>query len=362
MKFDIQIIPYRPEFRGRVAELRSSVLGHSPAENELYIDWKYERNPFPDATVLYLAVAGERVIGMRGMFGTKWEFASSNVIAMSQDADVIVVPDHRGQGIYRAMDKAALAHMAEKGVSHMISMSSNAVNRAAAAHLGWTTVAGYEFARRKVRGWPFRPELTGRLDVAIRRRLHSGLLGKGQFHYFDRRGNANSGSTWSGSQVDPDSLSQVFERSTRTRPIRPIQSSEYLTWRYRNPIAEYRFLYSGRDPVDGYLVLGKANPWHLWIVDMQANDADVARDLLASAIKRASWAALDLWTVSLAKPQADLLEEFAFRKLQPNTSPATEGVFMVRPTAVGDMSLMLGGVSLKDIDNWDLRMITSDAY
>ena len=358
MKFDIQIVPYRPEFRRGAAELRSSVLGNSPAENELYLDWKYQRNPFPEATVLYLAIAGQQVVGMRGMFGTKWEFGSDKVVAMSQDADVMVVPEQRGRGLYRAMDRAALAYMAERGVSHMISMSSNAANRAAAAHLGWTNVAGYGFARRRVRGWPFDPDLTGRVDDAIRRRLHSSLLGKGNFHYFDRSENrpSKAGSTWSGSVVDPDSLSQVVEHSPSTHPIRPLQSPEYLSWRYRNPIAEYRFLYSGRDPVDGYLVLAKANPWHLWIVDMNA------RDLLSSAIKRASWAALDLWTVSLAKPQVDLLEELAFRELSPDASPAAEGVFMVRPTSVGDMSLMLHCVSLKDVDNWDLRMISSDAY
>jgi GNAT superfamily N-acetyltransferase len=364
MKFDIQIVPYRAEFRQRAARLRSAVLGATPALNEQYLDWKYERNPFPEATALFLALSGDRVVGMRGMFGTGWKFASGDIVAMPQDADVMVVPEYRGRGIYRAMDSAALALMANRGVTHMISMSANEANRAAATRLGWMEVGAYEYARRPVRGWPFGPEFTGRMDDAIRRRLHAGLLGKGQFHLFDRRTNhrSKSGTSWSGSRVDADRLSQVMERTAKSQPIYPLSSPEYLTWRYENPLSEYRFLYSGRDQVNGYLVLGKANPWHLWIVDMEAPDAGVARDLLSYAIRATPWAALDLWTVSLTALRTDLLEELAFRTIPPNRSPHTDGVFMVRSTAVGDMSLMLNGLSLTDVANWDLRMISSDAY
>jgi len=364
MKFDIQIVPYQPRFRGRVAQVRSSVLGHSPALNEQYLDWKYDRNPFPEATALYLAVSGDRVVGMRGMFGTGWEFATGEVIALAQDADVMVAPEYRGRGLYRAMDIAASATMAERGVSHMISMSSNAANRAAASRLGWTKVGGFQFARRRVRGWPFGPELTGRVDGALRRRLHGSFLGRGQFHLFDERakGRLPSGSFWSGTRVDPESFAQVIDRSPQPRPIHPLRSPEYLSWRFDNPLAEYRFVYSGKDPVDGYLVLAKASPWHVWIVDMEATKIDVARDLLTDAIKCSSRTALDLWTVSTSQNHSELLEELAFRPLPPNTSPSTDGMFMVRPTAVGDMSLKLNGYSLTDIANWELRMISSDAF
>jgi GNAT superfamily N-acetyltransferase len=364
MKFDIQIVPYRPEFRRRAAELRSSVFGHSVSLNEQYLDWKYHRNPFPEATVLYLALAGEEVVGMRGMFGTRWAFPSGEIVGLSQDADVMVAPEFRGRGLYRAMDVAALARMAEGGVSHMISMSANAANRAAANRLGWTEVGGYQVARRRVRGWPYGPEVTGRVASAVRRRLNWNMWRYGQFHLFDRRAKDQPSSDMSHclSHVDPPGIADLIARSPKPRPIYPLRSPEYLSWRFDNPLAEYRFVYRRSDPIDGYLVLAKSNPWHVWIVDMEATDADAARELLMAAIKCSTRAALDLWTVSLAEDYSKVLDELDFSLLSPDNSPAADGVFMVRPTAVGDLSLMLNGYSLRDLSNWDLRMVSSDAY
>lgn len=362
MKFDIQIVPYQPKFRRRAAELRSSVFGRSPELNERYLDWKYDRNPVPEATSLYLALAGDEVVGMRGMFGTKWEFPTGEVVALSQDAEVMVAPEYRGRGIYRAMDTAALARMSERGVSHMISMSANAASRAAATRLGWTKVAGYDVARREMRGLPVGPESVVRIAGAIERRLNWNPLGRGQFHNFDRRAKRRPGSFGCVSRPNPGNFARVVNRSPKTRPIHPLRSPEYLSWRFENPLAQYRFVYSREDPVGGFLVLAKASSWRVGILDLEATETGIARDLLATAINCASRAALDLWTVSMSDDHAEVLEELAFRQLPPDHSPATDGVFMVRPTAVGDLSLTVNGLSLRDINNWDLRMISSDAY
>ena len=72
---DYEIVGYRPEFREQILQLQQHLWGPDVDINSAYLKWKYEENPYLDTTLIYLALCKEKVVGMRGFYGAKWEVA-----------------------------------------------------------------------------------------------------------------------------------------------------------------------------------------------------------------------------------------------------------------------------------------------
>ena len=70
---DYEIVSYRPEFKSQVAELQRHQWGPDATLNAAYLEWKYERNPYLSTPLIYLALHGEHVVGMRAFCGGRWE-------------------------------------------------------------------------------------------------------------------------------------------------------------------------------------------------------------------------------------------------------------------------------------------------
>ncbi|HKZ41902.1 MAG TPA: hypothetical protein VJ044_13135, partial [Candidatus Hodarchaeales archaeon] len=47
---------YQPEFKKQVVELQKHLWSPSAALNAAYLEWKYERNPYLDTPLIYLAL------------------------------------------------------------------------------------------------------------------------------------------------------------------------------------------------------------------------------------------------------------------------------------------------------------------
>ena len=73
---------YQPKYREEIVRLQSVLWGPDLALNAAYLTWKYEQNPYLDEPLIYLALENERVVGMRGFYGTQWQIGRSGQIVV----------------------------------------------------------------------------------------------------------------------------------------------------------------------------------------------------------------------------------------------------------------------------------------
>jgi GNAT superfamily N-acetyltransferase len=350
----VEIVGFDDELLGQAALLRSSEWGGTSRANSDYLVWKYLRNPYLDPPVLQFALRAGRVVGMRGSIGACWESAGVRYMIPS-GGDLVVDRGQRGRGIAGAMQRAALAELADRGIGASISLSANRLGAASAASGGWVPVAGLEVvewertapsythrlasvgidetfrlvrrmrvpvSRRRVS--PFRE-----LDVAIARRRHR-----------LRR-------------AAPAELAAIAALEGSSPRLRHVRDEEYFSWRLSNPLAHYRALASS----DAYVVLhwdGERTFANL--VDWRSRDRSALDALGGEILEHVQ--GLRMWSTSLDDALWDVVG--AVGQLTESTDPSA--AFVVRTTDVDRCDLEHAGATLTDAACWDIRMLDSDAF
>jgi len=77
--------------------------------NAAYLQWKYEQNPYEDRPLIYLSLHSGEVVGMLGMYGSRWEAGGSAEKATHLcGGDLVVAPGHRGRSLFPRMMAVAV--------------------------------------------------------------------------------------------------------------------------------------------------------------------------------------------------------------------------------------------------------------
>jgi hypothetical protein len=165
----------------------------------------------------------------------------------------------------------------------------------------------------------------------------------------------------------PGEMANLIARIEYDGRIRHVRDREYLSWRFRNPLHRYLFLYWEREALEGYLVLQEyvsefSNRMQVNIVDWEATSPRVRTGLLRAAIDLCPFADLNIWTASLGEEPRDLLRDTGFRPSQKamgmESHPPCLLVRSVRDDAP-DSEWSISNRRLPDMADWDLRMIYS---
>jgi hypothetical protein len=183
----------------------------------------------------------------------------------------------------------------------------------------------------------------------------------------------SGGTTESGGQVTitstpmPSEMAELVARSTRDGRIRHVRDEQYFSWRYRNPKAVYQFLFWKQHGVlEGYMVLqvgGLLKQGPLCIVDWEATNDRVRRELFDAVLELGRSSELTTWSVSLPEGVKTMLRAAGFTPAETSENLARTGPgFLVRMIdrshPVADPASE--NLSPMDIRSWDLRMIDSE--
>jgi hypothetical protein len=76
MADEYEIVRYRPAHKPQVAKLQTHLWSSDSNLAARYLEWKYEENPYAKEPVIYLAFQGGELVGMRGLYPSRWEFGS----------------------------------------------------------------------------------------------------------------------------------------------------------------------------------------------------------------------------------------------------------------------------------------------
>ena len=97
------------------------------ALNAAYLTWKYEQNPYLDEPLIYLALENERVVGMRGFYGTQWQIGrSGQIVVLPCTGDTTIAPEHRNRGLLRQLLRFVQDDEALAAFPYMLSFSAGA--------------------------------------------------------------------------------------------------------------------------------------------------------------------------------------------------------------------------------------------
>lgn len=142
--------------------------------------------------------------------------------------------------------------------------------------------------------------------------------------------------------------------------IRHVRDETFFSWRFGNPLRNYRFVYSGRERLRGYMVLHQSrggNGDRASIVDLEAESDQVRTELLSAAIEHGKFPEVFLWQLGAPPAATQAIERYGFKSV----GAYHENSILVRSLRDDelDAAWTLGGRPLDDASQWDLRMIYS---
>jgi GNAT superfamily N-acetyltransferase len=142
------IVRYEPRYRDQVLAVQHHLWGTDSARNDQYLAWKYEQNPYADAPLIYLALDEGQVVAMRGMFGTRWQVGDPpDRPAALFAGDTVVMPDHRGRGLFRQIMLVALKDLARLGYRYLLNLSAGRATHLMSCRMGWVSIGPLERLR-----------------------------------------------------------------------------------------------------------------------------------------------------------------------------------------------------------------------
>jgi hypothetical protein len=366
------IVSYRPEHKRQVSALQTLLWSTDPDLGVRHLEWKYGENPYVKEPLIYLAFQGGELVGMRGFYGSKWELGSpaeSHSLLVADDA--VIAPAHRDRGLVTMIMRAAFEDLAKRGYDYVLNLSGGPVTVVGSLAMGWKSVGPLDPIGRQS-GSPIHRRLRQFLErkPLLWRYARSPILhsaGENRpFAALDRKARIRlGGSIRIEREPSPEAMSELVTRIGHDGRIRHVRDAEFFAWRFRNPLGEYRFLYSGKSRLDGYLVLKSARPSameskRVKIVDLEATQSSSRSELLDAAIRLGRFPDLFAWGATLPHDTRSYLGSRDFKPVDLEWRARGCPCVLVRPVSprpAGDW--VLGNCRLSDLANWDMRMLYS---
>jgi hypothetical protein len=372
---EYEIVRYRPEFREGVLRLQPWFSDRSMGD--AYFSWKHERNPFQTTPRAWLAMRGPEVVGMRSFFATRWEAGPDRSVfdALYAD-DFAIAPPHRDRGLVTRIMQTAFRELADGPHELAVNLSAGGVTYLGSLAAGWKRVlrmepVGCRSRRAALFSLPHRALRRVPLLRGLPARLMAGAAGLSRpLSGLDRARARGAGRITPTIVVEtaprPEAMAELVARLPYDGRIRHVRDARYLSWRYQNPMYEYRFLYREMEGgVGGYLALQAdrtaRRPGRLWIVDWEAADEAVRRELLEAVLRCGGFAELAVWSSTVGPETLGTLQSRGFHPVDVERTSRGYPCLLVRPIRRGPPleERSAGGRPLLDRESWDLRMIYS---
>jgi hypothetical protein len=375
-----RIVPYTPEHRDGVARLQRNLWRGSAARNAAYLDWKYDRGPLPERSFFLLVLFDGEVVGMRGEIAMRYEGGCPrHEFVATNSADLLVDPAHRDRGLNRELASALVAGLVERSMPYSFGWSAGPRPLEWLKRTGWVEVGSLDSH------WTEPATLATR--VAYRAMRAAGLDGvpplMRRYEYLrpvdardpasalealpDLSKSGRSGRITTASVPRPECMAELVARLGYDGRVRQVRDERWFAWRFADPFACNRFVFVDGERLEGYLVVQARSHRpidHTAIVDLEASDPLVLRDLLDTAVQRLAIDRLVVWSASFDLGTCAALAKHGFHPVpRPKSAAEPRAALLARRLPAAEvLSSALGSRSVESIDDWDVRMAYSDAY
>ncbi len=352
-EYDIRV--YTPELASQVIEVLQGLWGGDAETNRAYFQWKYLDNPHTEKPLGIVATLHKRVVGFRGYFAVRYTVPSLPYpILVLVPGDTCVHPEHRRCGLSVQMGRLAMETFAE--ISPLfLNMTATYNSLPGYLNLGFRPLADKEYVSAYT--------LPGLLAYLATYRQQA-KCPKTPLQF------GASEDICPSDQPRPEAMASIVARRRQTSPkIAPAQDEAFFRWRFANPRKRYRFYYAqtGKQ-VTGYIVLGLSpNARRGYVLDYADADGVSVEKLLHRIITQR-----DLDIVSIYRFCLNDLPDQAVKRLplkghgllrMLERRKTGELPLLIRPvkTTYTEADWIVGGVDIREIRNWHIKEIISDA-
>lgn len=322
-------------YRGVLA-LQTHLWGGDSDIRERYFHWKYRENPYCTEPLLFLALRGDQVIGVRGLFFGRWRFGEQ-WLTVPAFADSVVEPDSRRRGIADAITRAALNECTALGYTMVMSNSTSEAMYDLFTGLGAHTIGAIE-------GINIFPDQCSRETL---RKVNRDKRGDGVLIENTPRASE---------------MAELVIQSDNQYVIGHDRSVDYYLWRFRNPRRDYTYLYCMESgTLHGFLViqtLPGAPPERGRIVDWRAASLSVYAKLIEHLVGSRIARSYVLWNSGLTDEMHRLNRSAGFRYRQHDRRPTVLYSIIGSSESLPAQTLS----RMHDQQYWDLRMADADGY
>jgi len=367
---------YTPDLGEQVCDLQRLIWGSSRELNVAYLNWKYLCNPYMPVPLIYLALTGGRVVGMRAMFGTCWEAGDyTDKFILPCAADTLIEPKHRDRGLFQELTGYAMSDLQGRGYRHVLNFSPSYQNYVVSVlTMGWRHMGSSELLTRNI---PLNSAAAKMIESGSRYRIVRKVRGVSRrlgikvrtvvrpdiFARLDRNADTQGHPVNLSRESRPGPMAELIQQLGGDGRIRHVRDRTYFSWRFGNPRGSYRFLYWGEDELRGYMVLQNTiGQGHVNIVDWEATSPGPRSDLLKAALAWGRFRKVSTWGTSLPEADIEMLHKEGFAAAgNTKDSSMRDGQFMLKSLDSHDAEGLCNGRRLHEPAHWDLRMIYSDS-
>ena len=370
-----EIVKYDPIYNDQICELEKEIWSPDSNVNRSYLQWKYFDNPHADSPKIYLVLYEGVVIAVRGMYETRWQLGTSDesFIALCA-ADLVIHKDYRNKGLYSELMNFARNDLYGLGYQYLFSFSAGPASLINSLALGWKSIGKIRVMSKEFYPRPIIQKLMSHNTIKefIKRTIAAKYLkipAKDFKNYEELKYHKKIAPQI---RIDknpmPDEMASLVRKLITNNKIVLTRDEKFFSWRYGNPLSKYIFLYWFDDELEGYLAaqtplykydyMNKFN-----IIELEAVNSTIKIELLKTLIYLLDSRSISVWSNMLNDNCRKFLESKRFIETG-STGSAAEytPTVLIRTTNGSANNLEFHGMNLLDMNNWDLKMIYSDAF
>lgn len=251
---DYTIRRFRPGDRADLLRLYDVAFGLSRSEE--WFAWKYQDNPYFDHVPAFVAEHDDTVVGTMQWFPHQITDGTDTWCCL-QPCDGMVDPEHRRNGLFDRVSRAALDYYADRDVDLTLGIGPNELSRPAMAEIGWVDVGTIPIHHRFNDFGSVVAERTDSTALALLGRVATpAVRAYNAVRSWTAPTPRDDVETTVHETVPVDALTELYERSAPSGRLHVPRDETFYEWRFENPAWEYRTVLAsdGDGPVSAAVV------------------------------------------------------------------------------------------------------------
>ena len=242
---DIKLTRYSPTLKEPLIDFLGTGLNWSELSKnkrkELF-EWKYDKNPYLDEPLIYLAFQGDKIVGHRAFVVQNFKLKEDYLIGTP--ADALVHPDHRRKGIFSKLTDFAIKDIEERDhIDLLISLSSTKKSAKGNIKAGFTPVGKreklYNFSIKKIFKNRYKKEID--FNQIISSKMNGKTIEISQ-------------------KLKIDDIVELMKISTNYKKFRNLRDRQFYRWRFEEYPKDLIYLYIwDQNDLEAYLSMEKEN-------------------------------------------------------------------------------------------------------
>ncbi len=326
-------------------------------ERKELFEWKYEKNPYVEKPLCYLAFDGETIVGHRGFVLQKF-FTGEEDYLIGTPGDSMVHPDHRRKGIFSKLVDFSTEDIVNRSMIDIFtSLSTTRATTKATERYGYVPVGErkklYRFSMKKL----FQAKYKSGIDLNTR------ISGEERGFTIETT-----------NELKIDDIVELMKTSTNDKKLRNLRNREFYRWRFEEYPKDLIYLYIwDQNDLKAYLSIEKDNILfrgfdleYYSLLEYGYGDIKLFKELIQTLTKNLHLPSMMSYVFTRKKEEIEILrkhrfkgsESYLIKSLQKKGILDEEGLpgLLVKPASktVDHSDFYLDNIDTRKERNWSL--------